>query len=70
MYFRNFGLRKTWLNKSLKCPLSEDPLTSNMLKRTKHCINLNRTTFTIFIDHCEELEDFSLSDMQSFKNVC
>ena len=37
MYFRNFGLRKTWLNKSLKCPLSEDPLTSNMLKRTKHC---------------------------------
>ena len=37
MYFRNFGLRKTWLNKSLKCPLSEDLLTSNMLKRTKHC---------------------------------
>ena len=31
MYFRNYGLQKTWLNKSLKSPLSEDPLQNNML---------------------------------------
>ena len=28
MYFRNNGLQKTWLNISLKSPLSEDPSTS------------------------------------------
>ena len=32
MYFRNYVLRKTWLNKSLKSPLSEDPSGSNMLR--------------------------------------
>ena len=32
MYFRNYGLRKTWLNKSLKSPLSNDPSTNNRLK--------------------------------------
>ena len=32
MYFRNYRLRKTWLKKSLKSPLSEDPSASNMLK--------------------------------------
>ena len=29
--------RKTWLNKSLKSPVSEDPSGSNMVKETKHC---------------------------------
>ena len=72
MYFRNYGLRKTWLNKSLKSPLSNDPSTNKRLKRTKHSLNLNGTTFTIFIDHLKaiELEIISLSDMQSLKNVC
>ena len=40
-------------NKPLKSPLSEEPLLTNILKVTKHCWNLNGTTFTIFIDHCE-----------------
>ena len=35
MYFRSYGLRKTWLDKCLKSPLSEDPSTSNMLKRAE-----------------------------------
>ena len=30
MYFRNYGLRKTFLIKSLKKPLSEDPSGTNM----------------------------------------
>ena len=30
MYFRNYVLPKTWLNKSLKGPLSEDPSGSNI----------------------------------------
>ena len=34
-------------------PVSEDPSTSNMVRGTKHCWNLNDTPFTIFIDHCE-----------------
>ena len=32
MYFLNYRLPKTLLTKSLKVPVSEDPLTSNMLK--------------------------------------
>ena len=30
MYFRNYGLRKTWLDQRLKSPVSEEPLKSNM----------------------------------------
>ena len=37
MYFSNYGLRKTWLNKSLKSQLSDDPSTSDMVRWTKHC---------------------------------
>ena len=72
MYLWNYGLRKMWLHKSLKNPVSEDPWTSNMVCSTKHCWNLNRTNFLIFIDHCERnwVEKICLSDMQSLKNVC
>ena len=53
MYFRNYGHGNTWLDKSLKSLVSEDPLTSNVVNEPKHCFNLNESTFTIFIDHCE-----------------
>ena len=53
MYFRYYTHRKAWLNKSLKSPLSEEPSTSIMVRDTKHCWNLNGTTFTIFLDSCE-----------------
>ena len=53
MYLGNCGRRKTWLDKCLKSPVWEDPSTSNMLNRRKHLFNLNNSTFTIFIDHCE-----------------
>ena len=53
MYFRPYGLRKTWLDKCLKSPVSEDPSTSKMVKGKKHCGSLYDSTFTIFIDPCE-----------------
>ena len=51
MYFRNYGLRKTWLDKCLRSPISEKPLTGNVVNGPIHCFNLNDSTFTIFIDH-------------------
>ena len=53
MYLWTYGLRKTLLDKCLRSPVSEDPLTSNILNGPKHCSNLNQSTFTIFIDSCE-----------------
>ena len=46
------GRRKTWSDKCLKSPISEEPSTSNIVNWPKHCWNLNSSTFTIFIDHC------------------
>ena len=37
MYFGSYGLRKPWLHKCLKCPVSEDLLKSNMVDGPKHC---------------------------------
>ena len=44
---------KSWLDKCLKSPVSEDPSTSNMVNMPKHCRNLHHNTFIIFIDHCQ-----------------
>ena len=52
MYFRNYGVRKSWLDYCLKSPISEDALTRNLVNGPKHCRNLNYSVFTIFIDHC------------------
>ena len=46
-------MRKIWLDKCLKSPVSEDPSTRNMVNELKHCWNLNGSTFTIIFDHCE-----------------
>ena len=42
---------KTWLDKCLKIPFSEDPSTRNMVNVAKHCWNLHHISFIIFIDH-------------------
>ena len=57
MYSGTYGLRKTWLDKCLKSPVSEDPLTSNTGNELKEFVNLNGSTFTIFIDHGERNSD-------------
>ena len=44
MSFRNYGLPKTWLDQSLKSPLSGDPTKSNMVMAPKHCSNLKDTS--------------------------
>ena len=53
MYFASYRLRNSCLDKCLKSPVSEDTSKSNMGNRTKHCLNLNNSTLTIFIDLCQ-----------------
>ena len=53
MYFRNYAPLKTWLDKCLKSPVSEDPTTTNMVNVPKHCRNLHHRPFIIFINHCQ-----------------
>ena len=52
-YFRNYGLRKTWLHHCLKSPVSRVPSKSNMVNAPKLCLNFHGSTFTIFIVRCE-----------------
>ena len=43
-------------NMADKCPksrVSEDPEKDNKANGSKHCCNLNSSTFTLFINHCE-----------------
>ena len=54
MYFGNYGLRKTQLDKCLKTSASQYLLTSNMVNESEHCFNPNDSIFTIGIDYCEE----------------
>ena len=44
---------KTWLDKCLKIPLSEDPSRSNMVNVPKHCWNLHHSNLITFIDFCQ-----------------
>ena len=53
MYFPSYEHRKTWLDKCLKSPVSENPLTDNLVNGPKHSFNLNHSTFAVFID-CSE----------------
>ena len=54
MYFRKYGLQKTWLDKCLKGPILEDPSRSNIVNGPKHFWYLHNSTFVIFIDNFEE----------------
>ena len=53
MYFWTEGIQKTWFDKCLKSPLSEDPSRSNMVNRPKLCLKLYDSNINIFIDPCE-----------------
>ena len=50
MYFWTYGLRNTCLDKCLKSLVLEVPSISNRGNGSKHCLKLNNSTFTIFID--------------------
>ena len=72
MYLRKYRLRKTWLHKSLTSRVSEHPSSDNMGDGSKHCRNLNGSTFTIFINHCEgnNVGKVAFSAIESPKIVC
>ena len=53
MYFLKDRLPKTWLDEWLKSRVSEYPKTDNKENASKHCSNLNDTTFTILFIYCE-----------------
>ena len=53
IYFRNYRLRRTCSDKSLKGFAWQESSTSNMAHNPKHCWNLRDTNFVIVIDHSE-----------------
>ena len=71
MYFRNYGLPKTWLDQCLKSPLSEDPTKSNMVNAPKHCSNLKDTSlpYLLITGKTILLQNVSRSHIQNLKTV-
>ena len=71
MYFRNYGLPKTWLDQCLKSPVSENPTKSNMVNATKHCANLKDTSlpYLLITGRLIALQKVSVSDVQNLKTI-
>ena len=69
MYFLKDRLPKTWLDEWLKSRVSEYPKTDNKENASKHCSNLNDTTFTILLFTVKRvaLEEVSFSATQNPK---
>ena len=55
MYFPNYKLQNTWLDKCLKSPVSEHRWTVNMLHGPKQCCNMHGTTFIGFSHQSERI---------------
>ena len=70
MYFRNYGLQKTWLDICLKTSFSDDPSTSNMVNLLRNC--LKDSIFNIFVITLNAIqsEKVSLSNIQNLETVC
>ena len=51
--FLELRFPKTWSDKRLKSPVSDDYSTSNMVNVPNQCWKLHDSTFIIFIDHCQ-----------------
>ena len=60
---------KTWLDKSLKSPVSEYPSASNMVNVPKHCPNQHHRTLIIFIDCCQEKLSWKRSVLLTWKTL-
>ena len=71
MYFRNYGLPKTWLDQCLKSPVSEDHTKSNMVNAPKHCSNLKDTSlpYLLITGKTILLQNVSRSHIQNLKTV-
>ena len=72
MYFREYRLGKTWLDKCLKSLLSEDPQTDNAANVLKHFCNLmaGPLHYLLITVKVVVLQNVSFSDTQSPKTVC
>ena len=51
--FSTLRTPKTWLDKCLKSPISENSSKSNMVNEPKHSWKLDHSTFTIFVHPCQ-----------------
>ena len=71
MYFRNYGLPKTWLDQCLKSPVSEDPTKSNMVNAPKHFSNLRNTSlpYLLITGKSIVIQKVSVSDVKNLKTV-
>ena len=71
MYFRNYGLPKTWLDECLKSLVSDDSTKSNMVNGPKHCSNLKDTSlpYLLITGRSIALQKVSVSDVQNLKTV-
>ena len=71
MYFRNYGLPKTWLDQCPKSPVSEDPTKSNMVKAPKHYSNLKDTSlpYLLITGKSIVLQNVSVIHIQNLKTV-
>ena len=71
MYFRNYGLPKTWLDQCLKSLVSENPTKSNMANTPKHFSNLKDTSlrYLLITGRSIALRKVSVSDVQNLKTV-
>ena len=71
MYFRNYGLQKTWLDQCVKSPVSEDPTKSNMVNAPKHCSNLKDTSlpYLLITGQSIVLQKLSVIHIQNLKTV-
>ena len=69
MYFRNYGLPKTWLDQCLKGLVSDVPTKSKMVNAPKHCANLDDTSLPhlLIAGKSIVLHKVSLSDMENLK---
>ena len=72
MYFLNYGLQETWLDKCLKSPISENPSTSHM-GNEPNTVEISTTEplpCLLITVKAIELGKVSLSDMQNLQTVC
>ena len=71
MYFRNYGLPKTWLDQCLKSLVSEVPSKSNMVNAPKHCSNLKDASlpYLLITGKSIVLQKVSVSDVQNLKTI-
>ena len=70
--FSKLRTPKTWLERCLRSPVSEDSSKSNMGNWPKYCWNMHHSTFFIFIDDCQtiELKKVALIEMLNLRTVC